>query len=181
MIRKIIKVSDFNTIRKEHDYFLWSFLNVNPGCLVIKSVLGIYDKGVEGCSDYNDMVDILNIFEDLKLRAGWGEIGNHGIGAYGTLSDYGINGQLYGTPGNGTSVVLSLNNIANPNLTWETTEQINLGLDFESKNSRVSGSIDFYEKTTKDLLQNTPIPTSSGFSNIPVSYTHLTLPTNREV
>jgi hypothetical protein len=65
MIRKIIKVSDFNTIRKEHDYFLWSFLNVNPGCLAIKSVLGIYDKGVEGCSDYNDMVDILNIFEDL--------------------------------------------------------------------------------------------------------------------
>ena len=116
--------------------------------------------------DNENFIKNLNIFENLKLRAGWGQIGNHGVRAYGTLSDYGINGQLYGTPGNGTSVVLSLNNIANPNLTWETTEQINLGLDFESKNSRVSGSIDFYEKTTKDLLQNTPIPTSSGFSNI---------------
>jgi len=108
----------------------------------------------------------LNIFEDLKFRAGWGQIGNHGIRAYGTLSDYGINGQLYGTPGNGTSVVLSLNNIANPQLTWETTEQLNVGVDFETKNNRISGSVDMYDKTTKDLLQNSPIPTSSGFANI---------------
>tara|TARA_B110000003_G_scaffold96909_1_gene99045 strand:+ start:18273 stop:21434 length:3162 start_codon:yes stop_codon:yes gene_type:complete len=116
--------------------------------------------------DNESFIKNLNIFEDLKLRAGWGQIGNHGIRPYGTLSDYGINGQLYGTPGNGTSVILTLNNIANPQLTWETTEQVNFGLDFESKNNRISGSIDLYDKTTKDLLQNTPIPPSSGFSNI---------------
>jgi TonB-linked SusC/RagA family outer membrane protein len=116
--------------------------------------------------DNERFIKNLNIFEDLKLRAGWGEIGNHGIGAYGTLSDYGINGQLYGTPGNGTSVPLSLNNVANPNLTWETTEQLNFGLDFTTKNDRISGSIDLYDKTTKDLLQRSPIPTSSGFRSI---------------
>ena len=116
--------------------------------------------------DNEKFIKNLNIFEDLKLRAGWGEIGNHGIGAYGTLSDYGINGRLYGTPGNGTSVPLSLNNLANPNLTWETTEQLNFGLDFTTKNDRISGSIDLYDKTTKDLLQSIPIPTSSGFSRI---------------
>ena len=82
------------------------------------------------------------------------------------MSDYGINGQLYGTPGNGTSVPLSLNNVANPNLTWETTEQLNFGLDFTTKNDRISGSIDLYDKTTKDLLQRSPIPTSSGFRSI---------------
>ena len=116
--------------------------------------------------DNEKFIKNLNIFEDLKLRAGWGEIGNHGIGAYGTLSDYGINGQLYGTPGNGTSVPLLLNNLANPNLTWETTEQLNFGLDFTTKNDRISGSIDLYDKTTKDLLQRSPIPTSSGFRSI---------------
>ena len=116
--------------------------------------------------DNEKFIKNLNIFEDLKLRAGWGEIGNHGIGAYGTLSDYGINGQLYGTPGNGTSVPLSLNNVANPNLTWETTEQLNFGLDFSTINDRVSGSVDLYDKTTKDLLQSAPIPTSSGFRSI---------------
>ncbi|WP_366182877.1 TonB-dependent receptor [Flavobacterium ovatum] len=108
----------------------------------------------------------LNLFDDLKLRAGWGQIGNHGIGPYGTLSNYGINGSLYGTPGNGTSVPLTLNNIANPNLTWETTQQLNFGLDFATKNKRFSGSIDMYDKTTKDLLQKSPIPTSSGFGSI---------------
>ena len=116
--------------------------------------------------DNEKFIKNLKIFEDLKLRVGWGEIGNHGIGAYGTLSDYGINGQLYGTPGNGTSVPLSLNNVANPNLTWETTEQLNFGLDFTTKNDRISGSIDLYDKTTKDLLQRSPIPTSSGFRSI---------------
>ena len=116
--------------------------------------------------DNEKFIKNLNVFEDLKLRVGWGEIGNHGIGSYGTLSDYGINGQLYGTPGNGTSVPLSLNNVANPNLTWETTEQLNFGLDFATKNDRVSGSVDLYDKTTKDLLQSAPIPTSSGFRSI---------------
>ena len=116
--------------------------------------------------DNEKFIKNLNVFEDLKLRVGWGEIGNHGVGSYGTLSDYGINGQLYGTPGNGTSVPLSLNNLANPNLTWETTEQLNFGLDFTTKNDRISGSIDLYDKTTKDLLQRSPIPTSSGFRSI---------------
>jgi TonB-linked SusC/RagA family outer membrane protein len=116
--------------------------------------------------DNEKFIKNLNVFEDLKLRVGWGEIGNHGVGSYGTLSDYGINGQLYGTPGNGTSVPLLLNNLANPNLTWETTEQLNFGLDFATKNDRVSGSVDLYDKTTKDLLQSAPIPTSSGFRSI---------------
>jgi hypothetical protein len=59
-----------------------------------------------------------------------------------------------------------LNNIANPDLKWETTEQVNFGLDFAFYNERISGTIDFYDKTTKDLLQNLPIPTSTGYSNI---------------
>ena len=116
--------------------------------------------------DNESFIKNLNIFENLKIRAGWGQIGNHGIGAYGTLSDYGINGQLYGTPDNGTSVPLTLNNVANPDLTWETTEQLNIGVDFETNNNRISGTIDLYDKTTKDLLQSSPIPTSSGFRNI---------------
>ncbi len=109
----------------------------------------------------------LEVFSELKFRAGWGQIGNHGIGAYGTLSNYGSNPNiLYGTPTNGTSVPVVLNNIANPELTWETTEQTNFGVDFGFFKNRFSGSVDYYDKTTKDLLQNIPIPESSGFSNL---------------
>ncbi len=108
----------------------------------------------------------LDLFSSLKFRAGWGQIGNHGIGPYGTLPNYGASSSLYGTPTNGTTVPIVLNNIPNPDLTWETTEQINIGVDFGFNNGKISGTIDVYEKNTKDLLQQTPIPTSSGFSNM---------------
>ena len=111
----------------------------------------------------------LKFFDELKLRAGWGQIGNHGIGSYGTLSNYGVSPNLYGNPDGGTNVPIALQNVANPDLTWETTEQLNVGADFTTTNGKISGTIDIYEKTTKDLLQNVNIPTSSGFSNILVN------------
>ena len=112
----------------------------------------------------------IDAIDQLKLRVGWGQIGNHGIGAYGTLSNYGINSSiLYGTPNNGTSVPLILNNIANPTLTWETTEQSNIGVDFSLADGIVTGTVDAYDKTTKDLLVSSNIAPSTGFSNLLVN------------
>ena len=51
-------------------------------------------------------VQDLNVFSNLKIRAGWGQIGNHGISPYGTLSNYGASEALYGTPTGGTTVHL---------------------------------------------------------------------------
>ena len=108
-----------------------------------------------------------NFINNLKFRAGWGQIGNHGIRPFGTIANYGISsGVQYGTPDNGLSIPILLNNIANPNLKWETTEQLNFGLDFTFLNQRISGTVDVYDKTTKDLLQNLPIPSSTGYENI---------------
>ena len=112
----------------------------------------------------------IDAIDQLKLRVGWGQIGNHGIGAYGTLSNYGINSSvLYGTPTNGTSVPLILNNIANATLTWETTEQSNIGVDFSLVDGLVTGTVDAYDKTTKDLLVSSNIAPSTGFSNLIVN------------
>jgi TonB-linked SusC/RagA family outer membrane protein len=112
----------------------------------------------------------VDAIDELKLRVGWGQIGNHGIGAYGTLSNYGINSStLYGTPNNGTSVPLILNNIANATLTWETTEQSNIGVDFSLADGFVTGTVDAYDKTTKDLLVSSNIAPSTGFSNLLVN------------
>jgi TonB-linked SusC/RagA family outer membrane protein len=114
-----------------------------------------------------DFIKDIPLIDELKLRVGWGQIGNHGIGAYGTLSNYGINtSTLYGTPTNGTSVPLILNNIANPTLTWETTEQQNIGVDFSLANSLITGTIDIYSKLTKDLLINSNVAPSTGFANL---------------
>ena len=54
-------------------------------------------------------------------------------------------------------------------LKWETTEQVNLGLDFAFFESRLTATVDVYSKLTKDLLQNVPIPLSSGFLNVQVN------------
>ncbi len=108
----------------------------------------------------------LDLFSNLKFRFGWGQIGNHGIGPYGTLSNYGASLNLYGDATNGTSVPLVLSNIANPNLTWETTEQLNFGIDYGFLNGKITGNIDVYDKTTKDLLQQSPIAPSTGFERM---------------
>ena len=116
----------------------------------------------------------LKLFEELKLRGGWGQIGNHGIGSYGTLSNYGASPNLYGNASGGTNVPIALQNVANPDLTWETTEQLNFGADFATKNQKITGTLDVYEKTTKDLLQRASIPTSSGFQSILVNKGEIT-------
>lgn len=111
--------------------------------------------------------DNFNNSSNYKLRLGWGQIGNHGIGPYGTLSNFGSDPDaIYGTPNNGSTIPLLLNNLANPELTWETTEQTNVGVDLELFDGKLNATIDVYEKLTKDLLQDAPIPTSSGFSSI---------------
>ena len=107
-------------------------------------------------------------FNDLKLRVGWGITGNQNIPAFSTLVNY-TSGQNYSDDDNNTTLGLIVNNIANEELTWETTESTNLGLDFDILNNRISGTVEVYQKTTRDLLNLQSIPTSSGFSSLLVN------------
>mgnify|MGYP000069097355 CR=1 FL=1 len=68
------------------------------------------------CGSISNKNNDLKIFDELKLRAGWGQIGNHGIGSYGTLSNYGVSPNLYGNPDGGTNVPIALQNVANPKI-----------------------------------------------------------------
>ncbi len=56
-------------------------------------------------------------------------------------------------------------NYVNPNLKWETTRQLDIGVDFGLFNNRINVTADYYHKKTNDLLLNTPIPSTSGFTN----------------
>jgi len=97
-------------------------------------------------------------FSTLALRAGWGRQGNQAVQPYGTqLLLRTDNGARYPF---GTTVTtgLSAAQVANPDLKWETSEQTNLGLDWGIKNDRITGVIDVYQKTTKDLLLTVPVP-----------------------
>jgi len=107
-----------------------------------------------------------NLFSDLKLRIGWGQIGNDDIGAARALSTYSrVNDRLSGAVfGNNLVTSVSAARIPNPDLKWETSEQVNVGLDYGLLAGRLNSSIDIFRKTTRDLLLELPIPQATGFS-----------------
>lgn len=99
----------------------------------------------------------------LKLRASWGKVGNNNIGDYTYLS--GINQSNYvfnNTLASGSQPA----GIGNENLTWETTQGYDLGLDLELFNNRISFTYDYYWKKTNGLLYAINIPSQSGFSSV---------------
>lgn len=93
----------------------------------------------------------------LKIRAGYGEVGNQAIPNYGSLAL--INLAQNQNPEIGTFARPST--AANPNLKWETTKEVNFGVDYGFLNDKITGSIELYSKTTEDLLLDFEIPEPS--------------------
>src|SRR5690606_17032405 len=100
---------------------------------------------------------------DLKLRVSYGETGNTGIDPYQTFSVLGKKLYMFGDKG---VIGFIPNSVSNPNLTWETTKQFNVGLDFQAWKHMLSGSVNYYVANTHDLLLPRSLPSSSGFSSI---------------
>ncbi|MDN3493537.1 SusC/RagA family TonB-linked outer membrane protein [Winogradskyella bathintestinalis] len=102
----------------------------------------------------------------LKLRLGYGVIGNESILPYSSLASFGTNYQ----PFNNIFVSgIYPTSPGNPELKWERTEQYNVGLDLRFFNDRVGITVDTYIKNTKDLLLNLEIPTQTGASQLIVN------------
>jgi len=102
----------------------------------------------------------------LKLRLSYGVTGNQSINPYSTFSMYGSSSSLYYADGSGNNLTaFSVTNLANNSLKWEKTTSWNAGLDFSILKSRLSGSIDVYQKKTTDLLISRTLPGSAGFSS----------------
>ena len=113
-------------------------------------------------------------FNVMKIRASWGQNGNASIGnfLYMSLMDGGENyyfGGSYNTQSqtNDGSMVYgsSPGRVANPDVKWETSEQIDLGVDLRFLDSRLSFSFDYFKKKTKDMLAYMPVPTYIGQSS----------------
>lgn len=97
----------------------------------------------------------------LKLRLGWGQSGNSGIAPYQSLGKYDM--VANGVIGNNNLVGAKHTDYeANPDLKWETTSQLNLGLDFGFL-GRLSGNLDFFVKQTEDMLVNVAQSPLSGY------------------
>lgn len=93
----------------------------------------------------------------LKLRASWGITGNAEIGDFLYAGLYGVSSYA-GTSG------LYPSTLPNPDLTWEPTTQADFGLEFGFFKDRINGELDYYNKNTKDLLLDVPVPATTGFT-----------------
>lgn len=118
-----------------------------------------------------DFMKNVNLVSNLKVRLGWGLTGNQEIPDKVSLMSVGTatnanmlsNGNLI--PG------ITFNRTPNPDIKWETTKQVNFGLDFGFLKDRISGTIDLFNKKTTDVLleiaSKDPAPTSTQWQNVP--------------
>ncbi|MDO1450233.1 SusC/RagA family TonB-linked outer membrane protein [Rhodocytophaga aerolata] len=106
----------------------------------------------------------VNFISDLKLRISYGLTGNNTIPNYGAIGLLGADNYSLGA---GTSTLvngLAQTTISNPDLTWERSNQLDIGLEWGLFEDRLFFTADYYDKNTYDLLLNVPVPTSTGFS-----------------
>lgn len=121
----------------------------------------------------------LNVFDILKFRASYGYSGNQGISAYQTLSRYGQHkyfhngvfvtaiGPGYQSGTTGQDGIFALwSGIPNSGLKWETTSQLDVGLEMSFFKNRLNVSFDWYNKLTSDLLRERNIAPSSGYDRM---------------
>jgi len=118
--------------------------------------------GVSGAwnMDQEDFIKNVDFISSLKFRASYGSTGQDQIGNFDALGLYGGGGIYNGLSG------MSYSQLPNPKLKWERNITTNLGLDFGLFENRITGSVEVYNKETRDLLLSQPVQSSSGFSSI---------------
>ncbi|MGF6848624.1 TonB-linked SusC/RagA family outer membrane protein [Chitinophaga sp. W3I9] len=102
----------------------------------------------------------VNVINELKIRASYGSNGNQAIDNYASLSLYSPANDYDGKPG------YVLTQYPNPFLTWEQNRPFNIGLDFALLKNRLSGSVEYYNRTTSRLLLNVPVSSANGITTV---------------
>lgn len=109
-----------------------------------------------------DFMNNVTFIRDLKLRASYGTSGNQEIGQYQSIAQIQPSTTVLGGAAQ-SSLIPSY--IGNPDLKWEISQQADAGIEFSLFNNRVTVNADYYNRTTKDLLLQAPIPWSAGTNN----------------
>lgn len=121
--------------------------------------------GITWRASQESFVQRWNLFDELKFRGSIGLTGNqNGIGSYAALGLSTGGANYLNSPGTSPS------QLANPDLTWETTRQVDVGTEFTILKRRLGVTIDYYNKYTYNLLLNVPVPSRSGFTTYLQNY-----------
>jgi len=112
-------------------------------------------------SEESFMKGLSNHLNELKIRASFGVSGNNNIGNYSHLASINAGAYLFGN----NQVNASYVGLANPNLTWEESKQVDVGIDAELLEGRLSATIDLYHRESSNMLLNDVIPAITGFNS----------------
>lgn len=107
----------------------------------------------------------------LKLRAGWGQLGNNRISNFEYMSLVGLTGSnnyIYGVGTPSITPGMSIVQYGNPDILWERTESWSAGIDFNLWNNKITSSFEYFVKDTRDMLIQVPIVYSAGYPNTPM-------------
>jgi TonB-linked SusC/RagA family outer membrane protein len=123
-----------------------------------------------------DFIKDLNVFSNLKLRLGWGQVGNAGFSgdrALDQLTSSRIGYYWYSGQGFSDAPGLAQTREIDTNLKWETNETTNVGLDVGFMNNQLSFTLDYFVRDSKDLLLNRSLRPSSGYNQIYTNAGHI--------
>lgn len=178
----ITNALNFKTTRAEEQYRLSSFLGRARYNLMDKYLLTLTARR-DGASVFAEnkkwgffpaasvawqihresfLKDVKTI-DQLKFRASYGSVGNQSLSPFTTLGVVDANPYIFGGVIIGGNLPGSV--LPNPNLTWETSTTFNAGLDFGLLDNRITGSLDYYNTRTTDLLADISLGGTSGFSS----------------
>jgi len=110
-----------------------------------------------------DFMQDIPFVSNLKLRTSYGITGNSEITAYQSLAGLGNYAVIFN---NSRQVGIGVNRLANTDLRWEKTAQVDLGLELGLNNNKINIEVDLYRKLTSDMLLSAPVPSSSGFTTV---------------
>jgi TonB-linked SusC/RagA family outer membrane protein len=104
----------------------------------------------------------VSFVSNLKLRGGWGISGNRNVGAYSTLGALSAGYYNFGTGTAGQQLAYTVTSLPANDLSWQSTSQLDIGIDFGLLSNRITGSVDWYHQKTKNILLSVPLPPSNG-------------------
>jgi iron complex outermembrane receptor protein len=105
-----------------------------------------------------DFMQNVSAVNNLRIRIGYGITGNQEIGVYNDLAYYRAAGNSFNFETGEEAILFEFAHNANPDLKWEENSELNIGLDFGFLNDQISGSIDYFQKRTYDLLGRYSVP-----------------------
>jgi TonB-linked SusC/RagA family outer membrane protein len=127
---------------------------------------GIFPSAALGWNIYNEsFMQDFDFLSNLRLRLSYGETGNQAVGSYAALSRLGVKNYIYGDVSTSTVGFVPVQ-MANADLGWEATKSYNVGIDYGFLDNRLSGSIEYFNSNTEDLLLQRLVPRTNGVTTV---------------